>query len=158
MPIDGFDLAGDRLEKQIARRKHGRYEPCPWHPEEKEHCISCGLPPHGGEMDFDEYHRKAAETAMYPNKGSNLNYAVLGLNGEAGEVAEHAKKLMRDDGGVITTDRQTKLISELGDVLWYVAACCSEIGVGMNLVAERNVEKLRSRKERGVITGQGSDR
>ena len=74
-------------------------------------------------MNFDQYQEQAGITAIYPNIGQNLAYPVLGLNGEAGEVAEQAKKAIRDDGGIITPERREKLKKELGDVLWYLSAC-----------------------------------
>lgn len=111
-------------------------------------------------MDFQEYQRKARGFAIYPQKGSayGFAYTALGLNGEAGEVAEHAKKILRDDSASITTERMSHLKKELGDVLWYISNCCSELGISLNKVAEENVEKLSSRKKRGKIQGQGSHR
>lgn len=111
-------------------------------------------------MNFQDYQRKARSFAIYPHKGNEYGFAyvALGLNGEAGEVAEHAKKIMRDDSGDITADRRTHLKKELGDVLWYISNCCSELGISLNEVAEENIEKLSSRKKRGKIKGQGSQR
>ena len=109
-------------------------------------------------MDFDEYQTAARETAQYPNMGSNVYYPTLGLAGEAGEVAEKIKKLMRDGGGVLTTERREALKKELGDVLWYVAALCSELDLGMGEVAEHNIAKLRDRRDRGAIKGDGDNR
>lgn len=109
-------------------------------------------------MTFDEYQRAARNTAQYPGAGENLYYPTLGLAGEAGEVAEKVKKLMRDHNGQLTPDRRDALKKELGDVLWYVAALCSELGLGMGEVAELNIEKLRDRKDRGRLHGDGDNR
>jgi len=109
-------------------------------------------------MTFDEYQAAARDTAQYPDMGRNLCYPTLGLAGEAGEVAEKIKKLMRDDGGRLTDERREALRKELGDVLWYVAALCSELGVSMGDVAEQNIAKLRDRRGRGAIRGDGDDR
>lgn len=109
-------------------------------------------------LGFDEYQDKAWRTAIYPQKGHNLYYPVLGLNGEAGEVAEHVKKLMRDDDGVITEERKRRIKKELGDVMWYMQACCNELGILMSDVAQENLDKLLSRQERGKIKGDGDDR
>jgi len=97
-------------------------------------------------------------TAMYPNKGDNLTYPVLGLCGEAGEVAEKLKKMYRDDDGQLTPERREGLIGELGDVLWYVAAVASELNVTLSDVAQGNMDKLYSRRDRGVLSGDGDDR
>jgi len=106
------------------------------------------------------YQREARKTAIYPDQGElqGLLYAALGLANEAGEVAGEVKKILRDDDGELTDERYAKLVSELGDVLWYAAQVASEIGVPLNLVTERNLAKLASRAERGVLGGSGGDR
>lgn len=78
-------------------------------------------------MLVNEYIESAAATAIYPDQGKNTVYPVLGLCGEAGEVCEQAKKMLRDDRGELTPERQGKFKKELGDVLWYVAAVATEI-------------------------------
>lgn len=109
-------------------------------------------------MEFDAYQQAARQTAQYPDLGRNLCYSTLGLTGEAGEVAEKVKKIIRDNGGQVSPERREGLKKELGDVLWYVAAMCWELGLSMNEVAEHNVAKLRDRRERGAIRGEGDDR
>lgn len=110
-------------------------------------------------LSFDAYERAAGQTATYPDRGTGtLTYPVLGLNGEAGEVAEKLKKIIRDHGGELNDTQRDALIKELGDVLWYVAACCHELDVPMQEVAQRNLDKLASRKRRGVISGSGDER
>lgn len=100
--------------------------------------------------------------AIYPEAGKGstaaLSYVGLKLCGEAGEVAEHIGKAMRDDGGVITDERKEKLIKEVGDVYWYLARMCRELGVDPRRVLEANVEKLEDRKKREKIKGSGDDR
>lgn len=115
-------------------------------------------------MDFNDYQLKARGTAFYPNLGENLWYPALKLNGEAGEVAEVVGKAYRDSGTVYLkniknfNEVKEKLIKELGDVLWYIAAVCEELGIEMNLVANANLEKLRDRADRGVLGGSGDER
>ena len=112
------------------------------------------------DLDFDEYQRLAARTAEYPGRDGDhpAIYPFIGLPGEAGEVADHGKKIVRDDEGRLTDDRRDDIAKELGDVLWYVAAICDELGLEMSDVARRNVEKLADRQERGVIQGEGDER
>ena len=107
---------------------------------------------------FYDYHEKARETAIYPNLGNNLWYPALGLSGEAGEVAEKIKKIYRDHKGVVTPTLRLALVKELGDVLWYVANICSELDVTLAGVAWENLRKLRSRKRRGKVSGEGDKR
>jgi NTP pyrophosphatase (non-canonical NTP hydrolase) len=109
-------------------------------------------------MDFNEYQSLAVGVAIYPNRGENLTYPVLGLCGESGEVAEKVKKIQRDDNGKLSEEKRDLLKKELGDVIWYVAACCSELQLDMEDVAQSNIDKLYDRKVRGVIKGSGDNR
>lgn len=123
-------------------------------------------------MELIEYQNKSASTAIYPDAGrlGGLNYAVLGLAGEAGEVAQKLKKFLRDYGTHIKIDPSTpnveqlppevkiELASELGDVLWYVAAIAREIGWDLDHVAAYNLNKLKRRKEQGTLGGTGDHR
>lgn len=109
-------------------------------------------------MTFDEYQEAAKSTAVYPYIGNNLTYPLIGLCGEVGEVAEHIKKTIRDNDGVLSAERKDKLLYELGDVLWYLARLTSEIGYSFNEVAKANLEKLWLRKEANKLHGEGSTR
>ena len=103
-------------------------------------------------MRFNEYQEEASKTAIYPEQ-YKIVYPALGLAGEAGEVAEKVKKHIRD--GVLNVEDLKK---ELGDVLWYLAAIASDLGLSLDDVAESNLQKLRSRQARGVIGGSGDNR
>lgn len=113
-------------------------------------------------MRFNEYQREAIKTALYPGAGSgryeSLSYAALGLSGEAGEIANKVKKVFRDDGGVLSEEKRQQIADELGDVLWYAAQVATELDIDLEDPAERNVIKLRDRKNRGVISGSGDNR
>ena len=109
-------------------------------------------------MDFITYQQKSRETALYPDVGKNFVYPTLGLVGEAGEVADKLKKTIRDDNGLLTEDKKREVGKELGDVLWYVAQVASEMGLSLDDIAQGNLEKLFSRKERGVLGGSGDNR
>lgn len=109
-------------------------------------------------MEIDEYQKMAKVSAEYPNAGSNYIYPVLGLAGEAGEVCEKIKKLQRDEGSNITEKFKKDLTLELGDVLWYVSQIAGEFGIPLEEVALENIAKLRSRKKRGVLRGNGDNR
>ncbi|MFN6965250.1 MAG: nucleoside triphosphate pyrophosphohydrolase family protein [Pyrinomonadaceae bacterium] len=98
-------------------------------------------------MSFTEYVDSVLRHAFYPGAGTTagLTYAALGLAGEAGETANKVKKILRDAGGVISEERLQQIKDELGDVLWYVAACARELDVTLEDVARHNVEKLAAR-------------
>jgi NTP pyrophosphatase (non-canonical NTP hydrolase) len=87
-----------------------------------------------------------------------VTYTALGLAGEAGEVADAVKKMIRDDDGSLSWERREKLHDELGDVLWYVAQLCDASGLTMEAVASRNIEKLKDRQQRGKLHGSGDAR
>lgn len=123
---------------------------------------------------FSHYQSLAARSAVYPGKGTpfGLMYAALGL-AEAGEVQNKVKKIFRDDGVIelephgdfyaayfepVSEERRNQIAKELGGVLWYVAACCQELGIDMLDVAADNLKELASRAERGTLQGSGDDR
>ena len=108
-------------------------------------------------MTLNEYQIAALETAQYP-KEYKILYPALGLNGEAGEVADKVKKVIRDKEGNFTTEGKANIAMELGDVLWYVATMAHDIGYSLEEIGIMNRDKLRSRKERGMIGGSGDNR
>lgn len=109
-------------------------------------------------MTFKEYQEQAQTTATYPDKGNNFVYPTLGLAGEAGEVADKIKKVIRDNGGVVSEERKLDLIKELGDVLWYLSQLSWELGFSLEDLATANLNKLSDRHKRGVIGGSGDNR
>jgi len=109
-------------------------------------------------MTFEEYQNKAKQTAIYPEQGRNFVYIALGLAGEGGEVADKVKKILRDKNGVIDERTKKEMCHELGDVLWYVSQMGVELGLSLEEIAEKNIEKILSRKERGMIGGNGDER
>jgi len=109
-------------------------------------------------MDFKTYQTLSRETALYPNKDHNFIYPTLGLAGESGEVAEKIKKVIRDENGIVSEQKKIEIEKELGDVLWYVAQIATELGLSLEEVAKKNIEKLFSRKERNVLMGSGDNR
>lgn len=109
-------------------------------------------------MDFKEYQEKSKITAKYPDIGNNFIYPTLGLSGEAGEVAEKIKKVIRDKGGKIDEETRELIKKELGDVLWYVSQLATELGLSLDDIANHNIEKLLSRLERDKIGGSGDTR
>lgn len=110
------------------------------------------------DITMNEYQSEALETVIYPDRGDNLVYPVLGLNGEAGELAEKLKKIIRDDGGEVSEDKKEELARELGDVFWYVAVCAHELGFDLGEIARENLEKLADREDRDQLRGSGDRR
>ena len=110
-------------------------------------------------MDLNEYQKKALTTAGHDEK-YRIIYPALGLGNEAGEVLGKVKKWLRgDDGeGVMSVQRRQALKEELGDVLWYLAVLAHDLDLELDDIAQINVEKLKSRKARGMIKGDGDTR
>ena len=110
-------------------------------------------------MDLDEYQAKTRNTASYPDAFSGtraaINYTVVGLVGEAGEIANKWKKLLRGD---YVGHSRMAIEDEIGDVLWYAARLAEELGTSLDVIAARNIAKLELRLKSGTIKGNGDDR
>ena len=124
-------------------------------------------------MRFNDYQAKIKQTAIYPNRRpatakdllnektkkewlDGLKYLLLGLNEEAGEAAGKLKKFERDNTS--TEKLKEDLKKELGDALWYITDIATVLGLTLEQVAQGNLDKTSSRKERGVISGSGDNR
>lgn len=110
-------------------------------------------------MEFKEYQERTATTAIYPGRGTinGLLYTALGL-GEVGEVQGKIKKILRDANSVVSPETVQAIKGELGDCLWYLSQCSSELGLTLNDIAEANLAKLADRAARGVLKGSGDNR
>lgn len=117
-------------------------------------------------LTLDDYQAISEDTAIYPGKGTLLGLVYVGLGlGESGEAQGKIKKILRDDGVSIGADKiaynpekVAALKGELGDQLWYIANTATELGLSLGDIARDNIDKLASRKERGVLTGSGDNR
>lgn len=109
-------------------------------------------------MNFSEYQKLSRRTALYPDRDNNFIYPTLGLTGEAGEVAEKVKKVLRDKGGVMDETTKKEIAKELGDVLWYVAQVATELKLSLDEVASSNIAKLADRQKRNQLAGSGDNR
>lgn len=107
-------------------------------------------------MELNHYQEGALETAIYPLP---ITYPALGMAGEAGEVADKVKKVIRDKNGDFS-DKETKhaIAEEIGDVMWYCATLAHDLGFTLDEIANMNYEKLMSRKARGKLHGSGDNR
>ena len=104
-------------------------------------------------VELNEYQKRAMTTRSA--NANSLEYMTLGLVGEAGEVANKVKKILRGDYAADDPELVATLRDEIGDCLWYVAGLVDVLGLELDDVAQRNLEKLADRKERGVIKGNG---
>ena len=107
--------------------------------------------------DLDLYQKVALTTAIYPREQAII-YPTLGLTGEAGEVANKVKKIIRDGSNKNDDSMVSEIKSEIGDCLWYIAVLADDIGCKLSDIANTNLVKLANRKEKGTIGGSGDKR
>ena len=107
--------------------------------------------------DLDMYQQVAKTTAIYPREQAII-YPTLGLTGEAGEVANKVKKIIRDGTNKNNENLVQEISAEIGDCLWYISVLADDIGVKLSDIANGNIEKLANRKKKGTIHGAGDDR
>lgn len=108
-------------------------------------------------MTLNEAQKKALETANYP-EAFKVVYPALGMTGEAGEVADKVKKIIRDNNCELTDEKRKDIALEVGDVFWYVCTMAHDLGYTLEEIAEMNYAKLMSRKARGKLGGSGDNR
>ena len=111
----------------------------------------------GSSLTYDDYQKQAKKTAIYPSS-AGVMYPALGLTGEAGEVANKVKKIVRDGYANSPPDWREQVAHELGDVLWYCAALASDLGLSLGRIATENADKLSGRQQRGTLGGSGDNR
>ena len=110
-------------------------------------------------MTFDDYQAKALTTAMISGDDfKDMLHWALGITGEGGEISEKLKKIIRDKDGKVSEADKAELAKEVGDVLWYLAVFADHLGFSFEDIAQQNLDKLQSRKARGVIGGSGDNR
>ncbi len=109
-------------------------------------------------MNLNEYQTLALRTAAPKDKKNELFHLLLGLCGEAGEIAEKTKKIVRDHESDFAKLDKSDLTKELGDVLWHVAVIANYFNISLDEVGETNIQKLADRLKRGAIGGSGDDR
>jgi NTP pyrophosphatase (non-canonical NTP hydrolase) len=112
----------------------------------------CGSFEVAGAMSLNEYQHRAGLTAVYPGKDlkGGIEYTLFGMLGEAGEIANKYKKILRKEESPYA--HQKDLMDELGDVLWYAAAFAKELGYTFEEVAQHNINKLSARKQAGTLS------
>lgn len=96
-------------------------------------------------MTFEEYQKLSGAYTQSLGTDDVFLYSVLGLTGEAGEVAEVVKKMIRDKGRQLSEEDRQEILKELGDVLWYVAKVASKLDFSLEDVANRHLQKMKER-------------
>jgi NTP pyrophosphatase (non-canonical NTP hydrolase) len=112
-------------------------------------------------MPLEEYRDFTRELDHYPDtleRSGKIVLHTLGLVGEAGEVANKVKKIIRDDKGFLTEKMRLALCKEMGGTLWYYIRVLDDLGVDIGEIAQLNREELESRVARGTLLGSGDDR
>ena len=109
-------------------------------------------------MNLNEYQTLALRTAAPKDKKNELFHLLLGLCGEAGEIAEKTKKIVRDHDSDFSKLDKDDLTKELGDVLWHVAVVADYFDISLDTVGATNIAKLADRLNRGTLSGSGDNR
>ena len=110
-------------------------------------------------MTLNDYQGKALFYDQCPViGGQSALYPIMGLSGESGECLEKMKKLFRDHNNEMTVEYKNEIVKELGDVFWYLAVAANKLGFSLQDIAQSNLDKLKSRKERDKIQGDGDNR
>lgn len=132
-------------------------------------------------MELNEYQKRAMKTCMPTCR--NFGYMMLNLVGEVGEFSGKVAKAIRKDlvfighpttgmkkneesnlcngkksDVFIHAELKEEMEKEAGDILWQLSGLCEIMGWSLEDVAKMNLEKLASRKKRGVIDGNGDNR
>jgi len=107
--------------------------------------------------DLDMYQKVALTTAIYPREQAII-YPTLGLTGEAGEVANKVKKIIRDGSNSKDEKLVSEIKAEIGDCLWYIAVLADDFNIKLSDIASANIEKLALRQKNNTIHGSGDDR
>jgi NTP pyrophosphatase (non-canonical NTP hydrolase) len=106
-------------------------------------------------MMMNEYQKKARSTAAIEHFSmGQLAVLALGIAGEAGEVADYAKKVI----GLNHPIDRNRFRDELGDVLWYVAMIADILGFRLSEIAIANTEKLAARYPNGFESERSINR
>lgn len=122
------------------------------------------------ELTLNEYQERAMTTCM--DSCNNFSYMFIGFVGEMGEFASKVAKAIRKekamiDGNYLITEKGNDslteqeladLRSEVGDCAWFIAGLCKVMGWTLEDVCKENLAKLASRKQRGLIDGNGDNR
>ena len=118
-------------------------------------------------MEIETYQTLAYKYAVYPQElrkqgrpdvEDRVNYALIGLAGEAGELLNKWKKVYRDHDGHVNIEIARSLLAEAADVMWYIAAMHTELGYSLDDSVRMNLEKLQDRRARNTIHGKGDHR
>jgi isopentenyl-diphosphate delta-isomerase len=96
-------------------------------------------------LNFEDYQDLSKKTAIYPQKGNNFVYPLLGLAGEVGETIEIIKKILRKNQNYVGQENREKLKEEIGDILWYLSQLATELDISLEEMARKNLKKIFER-------------
>lgn len=96
-------------------------------------------------MKLTEYQEHVTRTVAVTSPDDLLKLALIGLQGELGEIAEPIKKSL---WGGHPLDRE-HLLEEIGDLCWYLATLCNGLGISLEQALIDNITKLERRYPEG---------
>lgn len=110
--------------------------------------------PDADPVNWADFYSGWVEKKILTKDQERLVENTLGLVGEAGEVAEKIKKLIRDSSRFSNEE----IMKELGDVVFYATALGNIYGRGLQEILELNIQKLDDRQKRNKLRGSGDNR
>ncbi len=113
-------------------------------------------------INLRKYQKWTSTTAVYPDAktGNSLErlYLAVGLANEAGEVGGKIKKIYRDHNGTLTPQMREQILSEMSDVMWYLARLAYVLGIDLEDIFLMSIDKLEKRRSVGTLKGSGDKR
>lgn len=114
------------------------------------------------DLSLTDYQITTMTTSVYPEAGmatfDAINYCLVGMAGETGEIMNKWSKVIRDQEKTWTEKQAIDFAKELGDVLWFAVRAADEFGFSIEQILKDNLQKLQLRQALGLISGDGDDR
>jgi len=87
---------------------------------------------------------------------AEMDTAIAGIGGEAGEIGDLWKKI-KFHSKDWNAENKEKMISETGDMFWYLAKLMQSLDITLDEVLKYNIKKLESRYPGGKFSIERSE-
>jgi NTP pyrophosphatase (non-canonical NTP hydrolase) len=100
-------------------------------------------------MTLNEIQELFLTNSAFPeaHERQDIRYFGLALAGEAGEVADEIKKLIRDDNYIMTDYRDLQIKKELANLFYYVCRTATELDISMENLAELQLKLCEEKRK-----------
>lgn len=97
-------------------------------------------------MEANDYQQQALTTAIYP-VDREVDYTIIGLGSEIGELAEVYAVAKKGFYGQLDGSDTKNALSECGDVFWYVAAAADALNMRLEWVLQQTTTEIHHRSK-----------